>query len=247
MCHYIPALLHKFFHRSPKKRQDAPHEWPVHSYGEKVQYADFPDNSPVLSPSEITRIQQIVGTLLYYSVSVDHTMAVALGSIASTQSKSKALTRDECTWVLDYAASNQDATIRYHASDLVLYIHSDASYLSETRARSRAAGHFFLGSQQTNPNSPPQDILRINGPIHTLSQNITVIVSSAAEADIAGNYLTAQAAVPIRTALIELSHPQPPTPIQLDNTTALGFANEGIKQKRPKAMDMWWYWIQVHM
>ena len=69
-------------------------------------------------------------------------MAVALGSIASTQSKATALTQGECNWVLDYAASNPDATIRYHASDMVLYIHSDASYLSETKARSRAGGHF---------------------------------------------------------------------------------------------------------
>lgn len=71
-----------------------------------------------------------------------------------------------------------------------------------------------------------------------------MIVSSAAEAEIAGCYLSAQAAVPIRTALIELHHPQPPTPIQLDNTTAVGFANAGIKQRRSKAMDMRWYWIQ---
>ena len=71
-----------------------------------------------------------------------------------------------------------------------------------------------------------------------------MIVSSATEAEIAGNYLTVQAVVPIRTALVELSHPQPPTPIQSDNTTAVGFANDGIKQKRYKAMGMRWYWIQ---
>ena len=69
-------------------------------------------------------------------------------------------------------------------------------------------------------------------------------MSSAAESEIAGSYLNAQAAVPIHTALVELGHPQPPTPLQLDNTTAVGFANEGIKQKRSKAMDMRWYWIQ---
>ena len=51
MPEYIPALLHKFCHLPPEKRQDAPHKWPVHSYGEKFQYADFPKASPVLSPS----------------------------------------------------------------------------------------------------------------------------------------------------------------------------------------------------
>ena len=83
-------------------------------------------------------------------------MAVALGSIASTQSKATTLTRNEFTWVLDYAASNPDGTIRYHASEMVLYIHSDASYPSETRARNQAGGDFFLSSQTTNPNYLPQ-------------------------------------------------------------------------------------------
>ena len=35
-----------------------------------------------------------------------------------------------------------------------------------------------------------------------------------------------------------MSHPQQPTPIQVDNSTAVGIANKSIKQKRSKAMDM---------
>ena len=45
---------------------------------------------------------------------------------------------------LDYAATHPDASITYHASDMVLAGHSDASYLSETKARSRADGYFFM-------------------------------------------------------------------------------------------------------
>ena len=127
---------------------------------------------------------------------------------------------------------------------MVLCIHSDASYISESKACSWAGGHFFLSSHPQNPNSIPLELPPLNGLIHALSQIIDVIVSSAAEAEIAGNYLDTQAAIPIRTALIELAHPQPSTPIRLDNTAAVGFANVGIKQKRSKAMDMWWYWIQ---
>jgi hypothetical protein len=41
-----------------------------------------------------------------------------------------------------------------------------------------------------------------------------------------------------------MGHPQPSTPIQVDNTTAVGFANSTIKQKRSKAIDMRFYWIQ---
>ena len=41
-----------------------------------------------------------------------------------------------------------------------------------------------------------------------------------------------------------MGHPQPPTPMQAENTTAVGFANSTIKQKRSKEIDMRFYWIQ---
>ena len=43
---------------------------------------------------------------------------------------------------LDYAATNPPAIIQYKASDMVLYIDSDASYLSEPRSRIRTGGHY---------------------------------------------------------------------------------------------------------
>jgi hypothetical protein len=244
MPKYIPDMLHKFQHRPPRRRQDAPHSWVTPTYGAKVQYAADDDDSPILPPHEITKIQKIVGTLLYYAVSVDPTLLVALGSIFSTQAKATQLTHDECVWVLDYVASNPNAVIRYHASGMVLYAHSDASYLSETRARSRAGGHFFLSDAPINPDLPPDQIPPLNGPIHTVSKILDVVVGSAAEAEIGGTYINGQEAVPLRITLSELNHPQPPTPMQVDNTTAEGFANDTIKQKRSKAMDMRFHWIR---
>ncbi len=66
----------------------------------------------------------------------------------------------------------------------------------------------------------------------------------AAEAKIGASYVNGQEAIPIRNTLEELGHPQPPTPMQVDNTTAVGFANGTIKQKGSKAIDMRFYWIQ---
>ena len=63
-------------------------------------------------------------------------------------------------------------------------------------------------------------------------------MASAAEAEYRALFRNGQAAVPIRTTLIEMHHPQPPTPIQVDNSNAVGIANNSIKQKRSKAMDM---------
>ena len=57
-------------------------------------------------------------------------------------------------------------------------------------------------------------------------------------------FINGQDAIPLRNTLIELGHPQPPTPIQTHNSTNTGFATNTIKQKRSKAMDMRFYWIK---
>ena len=69
-------------------------------------------------------------------------------------------------------------------------------------------------------------------------------MSSAAEVKIASAYINCQDAIPIRNTIIELNHPQPSTPIQVDNTTAVGFINKEIKQKRTKSIDIRFYWLQ---
>ena len=70
------------------------------------------------------------------------------------------------------------------------------------------------------------------------------VVSSAAEAETGGLFYNGKEACPIRTTLSELGFPQGPTPIQTDNSTACGIANDTVKQRRSKAMDMRYYWIR---
>ena len=69
-------------------------------------------------------------------------------------------------------------------------------------------------------------------------------MASAAEAEIGVVFYNCQTSVPLRITLQELGHPQPPTPIQTDNSTAVGFANSTIKIKRTKAMDMNFHWVK---
>jgi hypothetical protein len=119
---------------------------------------------------------------------------------------------------------------------MVLAIHSDASYLSEPKARSRAGGHFFMSENVADPND--------NGAVHTIAKIIKAVMSSAAEAELGGLFINAKAAVPIRITLEELGHKQPPTPIQTDNSTACGVVNNEIQPKATKAMDMRYYWLK---
>jgi hypothetical protein len=84
----------------------------------------------------------------------------------------------------------------------------------------------------------------MNGAAYTLCRIMKNVLASAAESECGALHLNAKEACEIRTALHEMGHPQPPTPIQVDNSTAAGIANQSVKQKRSKAMDMRFYWIQ---
>eukprot|EP00804_Cyclotella_cryptica_P008445 CCRYP_003953-RG/>CCRYP_003953-RG protein AED:0.45 eAED:0.45 QI:0/-1/0/1/-1/0/1/0/87 len=59
-------------------------------------------------------------------------------------------------------------------------------------------------------------------------------MSSAAEAELGALYINARETIPQRHLLNELGHPQPPTPIQIDNSTALGWSPTSSTQSAPK-------------
>ena len=233
---YIQNLLHKYNHKQ-RKQQHAPHPYRAPVYGSKIQTATPEDaTAPVDSPTK-TRIQQIVGSLLYYSRAVDPTMLVALNSLSSQQANPTHATVQHLNQLLDYAATHPNATLEYTPSGMILKVHSDASYLSEPRAKSRYGGHFYLGSEPVRETTH-------NGPVHTTASVLKNVVSSASEAEYGGIFMNAKAALPLRQALLDLGHPQPPTPIQTDNDTATGLANETIKQKHSKTVDMRFHWIR---
>ena len=168
-------------------------------------------------------------------------MLAALGSIAAHQAKGTEQIYADTLWLLNYAATHPDATIRYTASDMVLHIHSDASYLSEPRSRSRAGGHYFMCDIRPDMSKPPTTCPHLNGPIHSISCIVYNVMSAAYEAKIGATYINNQEAVLIRTLLLKLCHPQPATPIQVDNSTVDSFANDTIKQKRLKTIDVRFY------
>jgi hypothetical protein len=121
---------------------------------------------------------------------------------------------------------------------MILHIHSDASYLSENEAKSRAGGFFNMG----NKNKTDKNLT--NGAILIISKVIKHVMSSAAEAEIGAVFINSKEGAVLRTTLEELGHKQPPTPMETDYTTSTGYSNCTIKQKRTKAMDMRFYWIK---
>jgi hypothetical protein len=176
--------------------QDSPHPWTRPTYGASIQYAPLPDTSAVLSTKDTTRVQQVVGTLLYYARAVDPTMLVALNEIGAKQSAPTATTARQITQLLDYAATHPDSVLRYTRSGMILHIHSDASYLSAPNARSRVGGHFFLSSMSPDPSKPPLNPPN-NGAVHVECKTLRNVMASAAEAELGGLFHNGLMAIPI--------------------------------------------------
>ena len=86
----------------------------------------------------------------------------------------------------------------------------------------------------------------MNGAILVLCQILKLVAASAAEAELGALFLNAQEAKVIRIILEELGHPQPPTPIHIDNTTTVGIVNNTIKRQKSRAMEMRYFWLLDH-
>ena len=117
-----------------RRLRDQPHRHEVPVYGSTVQYAKQDDTSPKLDAAKKKFVQQVTGTFLYYARAVDPTMLVALSAIAASQAAPTKNTLEKTMFFLDYVASHPDAILTYKASDMVLQVHSDASYLTEPEA-----------------------------------------------------------------------------------------------------------------
>jgi hypothetical protein len=116
------------------------------NYGAKVQFATPADTSTPLTDAEKFTLQQVIGCLLYYTRAANPTMLVALSTLASAQAQGISANADAMHKLLDYRATHPDAEVRFHSSDIVLQVSSDASYLSEPEARNRTGGPFYLGN-----------------------------------------------------------------------------------------------------
>ena len=236
---YIRDLLLKYGHPIPAKPQHSPHKHIPISYGAKQQFSPEADTSQPLDEAGIKRVQGIVGALLYCGRAVNDKILVALSDIGSQQAIATQHTKDAVTHLLDYVATYPNDGITYRASDMVLASHSDASYLNVSKSRSRGGSYIFCSKNDAIP--------KLNGSILTLAKIIKFVMSSAAEAELAALFMTAKEMVPLRRTLVEMGWPQPKSPIQVDNTTAVGVTNKTLVPKQTKSMDMRFYWLRCRM
>jgi len=111
-----------------------------------------PYGSPI-SPTEKKIIQKVCGEFLFYGCAVDSTVLTPISAIALQSANPTKETLAYTNQLLDYLATQEDAVLTYYRSDMVMAVHSDASYLCKPKAKSRAGGHFFMS---TNAEIPPR-------------------------------------------------------------------------------------------
>ena len=179
---YVANALRQFQHQPPSKQQHAPFPCAHINYGAKKQYATQTSQAPALDKKGKKYIQQVCGKFLFLGRAVDSTLLCPISAIASQSATPTEDTMKQTQQLLDYLATQDEVVLTYHASDMKLAAHSDASYLSEPKARSRAGGHFFL--------SNGSDIPPNNGAILNIAHIIKHVMSSATEAELSVLYIS---------------------------------------------------------
>ena len=117
---------------------------------------------------------------MYYGITIANTVLVTLGDLRSEQAATTALTSNNVNHFLYYLASNSNDTIRFHASGMILFIHSNASYLSVAKYRSRASSVYFLSDPKTDNVTFNEYTPVLNAFIFVLCKILRNIMASAA-------------------------------------------------------------------
>jgi hypothetical protein len=150
--------------------------WNPLVYVAKAQYVENETTCPALYTRDVNQLPQPMVTLLFYARAVDPTLIMPINVLASEQSKATSYTADKLIKLLNYCSTHPEIKIRYHAYDMILYIHSDASSLSERESKSRAGGLLYIGISADTSNK------LTNGEIIIISTVIKHMMSLEAEA-----------------------------------------------------------------
>jgi hypothetical protein len=181
-----------------------------------------------------TRLQEVIGTFIYFVRAVDSTMLVALGTLASVQSTGT-------TQLLNYCATHLDAILPYHTSTTVLHVHTFPNATLALALVASLSSATRLPSPLNLPVPPDAPPPPFNGTIHVHLSIIFVVPSSATEAKLGAYSSMAKKPPCFMTWAI---HNQPATPIKTDNACAAGITIRTVKQRQSKAMDMRFHWIR---
>jgi len=184
---YVQKALTRFQHPPPKKRQDQP--YPHVKPRAKKQYSQEDDDSPALNKAGKNSFKR-------YAECSFSLRGRLMGdySLPSALSRPNRQTRRKNNGALQTIPRLHGITGRHcthlPSEQLILVIHSDASYPSEPKSRIRAGGHMFMAGKDKIPIN--------NGAVLNISQITRTVTSSAAEAELGALFINAKTAVSMR-------------------------------------------------
>ena len=202
MPNYVAKKLAEYGYKSSKHQQYCPYEPNPIRYGKNLYNIVHEEESPPLNDNDKKFVQQVIGSFSYYARAIDLTILHALSAIASEQSKPTKRTMKRAQQLPDYLNTNPNAVIRFRSPDMILNVHSDASYLSAGSGCSRAGGYFFMGSLPRD-----REPIQLNGNIAVTCVILKLVAYSAAEAELGELFLNTKEARIIQLKIAKLSHP----------------------------------------
>jgi hypothetical protein len=131
---YITRALNRFLHPAPKHPKLSPHPWECPNYGNKTQITAVLDTWPPISPADKLHLQEVLGTLLYYTRALHVTVLAAISELSTEMATGTVKTMVKLNQLLDYLLTYPEVVIRFHPSLMQSAIKSDASYLSVSKA-----------------------------------------------------------------------------------------------------------------
>jgi len=236
MPKYVDAGIARFCPDGAPKPSKTPGIYVQPTFGAPDMGATV-DTTPLVSASEKQFIQEVVGYFLFYARMIDHLMLPSLTFISKKQSAPTEATLAATHKFLGYAAAHPDLRVTVNASDMILTVISDGSHLSQEKAGSIAGGLHYLGNLGASH-------YKLNAPILAICSSIATVCGAASETEYASLYINAQHAYFERAILHALGYKQPPTRLFADNMAAVGIANDTVKLRRSKAIDMRYHWIR---
>ncbi|KAL7475371.1 hypothetical protein ACHAW6_001288 [Cyclotella cf. meneghiniana] len=240
-CHlYMPGYIKKTLiqfghHLKEKHKQNQPFPHTPIKYGAAKQYAKEHKQSPPLDDKATKFIQKVCRKLLFLGRAIDSTLLTPISAIAAQSANPMEETMKQTMQLLDYISSKEETDITYNKSNMILAVHSDASYLSEPKARSRAGGHFFL----SHDTATPQIWCHSQHSTHNKTHHV---VSNRSRISSLIHHGTRGSLHPKNSQ--QNGTQQPPTPLQTDNAMANAVINGKIQPKHTKAIYIRFRWLR---
>ena len=245
---YIECALQCFQHTVPMHAKHSPHAWNQPQYGTKVQYATEPRYYSIPWCCQQTACSRSARNVTFLCMHHWHHHAqshwlfgnATIETHWSHHARHRQIVKLCCltSWCQTSLQSQWHGSVDRFWCKLpfqgkfALYMHGISLFVWQT--------------MQTHPNCHNHMMQSLcTMPLYMLCatswRKLSLLHLKPSSLDC---FTMARRRVPFEFVSEELGHKQPPTPMKTDNTTAEGLANDTVKQKWSKAIDMHFYWIR---